>query len=95
MADALSAIADQCEELLTASDVKTLETLGHSEEVMSRLATAHAARTQALLRCCGPRMQRNLLLMISKQLLKDADNVDVSLGSELCEGQPGASAGLV
>lgn len=91
MAGLTKALSDQFEEALTDIDVQLLERLGTQDLVLGTLATEHASRTQALLRCASPSMQRNLLIIICKQLLKDANNVEVTPGLELCEGQPGAA----
>ncbi len=64
---------DLASERLLFNDLDLIDTHGTGADVFSLLATEHAARTQALLRCCPDQtLARNLLVIIAGQLTADA-----------------------
>lgn len=65
-------------EALTLGDVDLLHAHGHDQDVVSVLAAEHAARTQALIRCCPDQVVgRNLLLMIAGKFIADANAIQL------------------
>ena len=64
------------------ADIALLNRHGVADDVMSLMASQHAARTETLAKAVDPTLGRALLLMISNQLLEAAKEIDAATFQE-------------